>query len=254
MEIGSAFFKINIYTSEPLLNIFFMKKLISSMLALFLTFGAFSQTEKGSKLFGVSFGSLSYTSSDSKTTYSNTATEYMSDGSSFSVSLNPNMAWFVKDNLAVGAGLSLSLYTSKSESSNTSSSTVTESKYNSPSVYIGPFARYYFGEGTTGKPFAQVNFQYGISGGKSESDNGSNSSETQTHPKYDWNTGLQVGYEHFLSPYLGCYASVGINYGQSKTDYEYKPSTGTGYDYSSEYNRLYFPINFGLQIHFPAKK
>lgn len=213
-------------------------------------FIANAQTKKGDKMVGVSFGSVSYTNSDSKTTYSNTPTIYNSDGSSFSISVNPNVAWFIQDNLAVGGGVSVSFYTSKSNSSNTSSTTTSESKYNQPSVYIGPLARYYFGGSSKGMPFAQLNIQYGISGGKSESKTSTGaSSETTTKPKGDWNAGLSFGYEHFITSNVGFFGSIGFNYGKSKTMYEYRPSTGTGYDYTSEYSRFYIPVNVGLQVH-----
>jgi len=214
-----------------------------------------AQTKKGDKLVGVSFGSISYTNSDSKTTYSNTPTVYNSDGNSFSISVNPNVAWFVKDNLAIGGGVSVSFYTSKSNSSNTSSTTTSESKSTQPSFYIGPLARYYFGGSPKGMPFVQANLQYGISGGKSESKTSTGaSSETTTHPKGDWNAGAAFGYEHFVTPNVGIFGSIGFNYGKSKTKYEYRPSTGTGYDYTSEYSRFYIPVNVGIQVHILGKK
>lgn len=210
---------------------------------------------KGAKLVGVGFGGLSYTNSESKTSYSNTPTVYKSDGNSFSISVNPSFAWFVQDKLAVGASVSLSFYNSKSNSSNTSSTSTTESKYNQPSFYIGPFARLYFGGSAKGMPFVQANAQYGVYGGSSKSTSSSgSSSETTTKPKGDWNAGASFGYEHFISDYVGFYGSIGFNYGSSKTDYEYKPSTGTGYTYTSEYNRWYIPVNVGLQVHIPKKK
>lgn len=214
-----------------------------------------AQTKKGDMLVGTSFGSMSFTSSKSSTTYSNTPTEYNSDGNSFSISLNPNIAWFIQDNLAVGGGVSLSFYNSKSDSSNTSSTTTSTSKYNQPSFYIGPFARYYFGGSEKGMPFTQLSLQYGISGGKSDSSSSSGAtSTTTTKPKGDWNAGLNFGYEHFISKYVGIFGMIGVNYGKSKTSYEYRPSTGTGYDYTSEYNRWYVPVNFGIQVHIPSGK
>ena len=103
-------------------------------------------------------------------------------------------------------------------------------------------------------PFAQVNFQIGIYGGKSESKTSTgSSSETTTKPKGDWNTGVSFGYEHFITPNVGFYGSIGFNYGKSKTMYEYRPSTGTGYDYTSEYSRFYIPVNVGLQVHILGK-
>ncbi|MBL0144650.1 MAG: hypothetical protein IPP48_01690 [Chitinophagaceae bacterium] len=218
-------------------------KQITFFIACFLgMFSAVAQNQKGSKLIGVGLGSISYTNSESKTSYSNTPTVYKSDGNSFSISVNPNVAWFVQDNLAVGGGVSISFYTSTSKSSNTGSTTTSESKSTQPSVYIGPYARYYFGGSSKGMPFAQANFQIGIYGGKSTSSSSSgSSSETTTKPKGDWNGGLTFGYEHFISSYVGFYGSLGINYGKSKTTYEYRPSTGTGYDYTSEYSRFYIP-------------
>ncbi len=233
-----------------------MKKVFFAALCMAVSTLTFAQVEKGAKLIGVSFGSLSYTDSKSTTTYSNTPTVYSSDGNSFSISVNPNVAWFVKERLAVGGGVSLSFYTSKSNSSNTASTTTSESKSTQPSFYIGPFARYYFKGSSKGLPFAQINFQYGIYGGKSKSSTSTgSSSETTTKPKGDWNAGATFGYEHFISKHLGCYASIGFNYGKSKTMYEYRPSTGTGYDYTSEYSRFYIPVNVGIQVHLsPAGK
>ena len=209
---------------------------------------------KGAKMVGVGIGSISYTNSDSKTSYSNTPTVYNSEGNSFSISVNPNVAWFVQDRLAVGGGVSVSFYQSKSKSSNTGSSSTSESTSTQPSFYIGPLARYYFGGSEKGMPFAQANVQYGVYGGKSESKTSSGaSSETKTKPKGDWNAGLSFGYEHFITPNVGFYGSIGFNYGKSKTQYEYRPSTGTGYDYTSEYSRFYIPVNVGLQVHILSK-
>lgn len=232
-----------------------MKRMSIVLILSASSFAAFSQVKKGDKLVGVSFGSISYTNSDSKTTYSNTPTEYNSDGNSFSVSINPNVAWFVQDRLAIGGGVSVSFYTSKSNSSNTGSTTTSESKSTQPSFYIGPLARYYFGGSPKGMPFAQANIQWGISGGTSESSTSTGaSSETKTKPKGDWNAGAAFGYEHFITPNIGLFGSIGFNYGKSKTEYEYRPSTGNGYDYTSEYSRFYIPVNVGLQVHILGKK
>lgn len=232
-----------------------MKKFILSFVAFVAVLSVAAQTEKGSKLVGVSLGSISYTNSKSTTEYSNTTTVYNSDGNSFSISANPNYAWFIKDNLALGGGFSVSMYVSKSNSSNTASTTTSESKYNQPSVYVGPFVRYYLSGSKSGKPFMQANFQFGIAGGKSTSKTSTGaSSETTTKPKGDWNAGATFGYEHFLSSYCGVFFSFGVNYGHSKTAYDYAPSTGTGYTYTSTYKRWYTPVNFGFQLHLPAKK
>lgn len=231
-----------------------MKKFILFAAAIISIVAVQAQTKKGDKMVGVGIGSISYTSSDSKTSYSNTPTIYESDGNSFSISVNPNVAWFVNDNLAIGGGISVSFYSSKSTSSNTGSTTTSESKSTQPSFYIGPLARYYFGGSPKGMPFVQANFQFGIYGGKSESKTSTgSSSETTTKPKGDWNAGASFGYEHFITPNVGLYGSIGFNYGSSKTEYQYRPSGSTGYDYTSEYSRFYIPVNVGLQIHILGK-
>lgn len=231
-----------------------MKKTILFALFLYAVCSTgFAQLKKGNKLVGVGLVSISYTNSKSKTTYSNTSTVYNSDGSSFSISVNPNVALFIKDNLAIGGGVSLSFYTSKSNSSNTSSTTTSESKSTQPEFYIGPLARYYFGVSEKGAPFIQANFQIGIALGNSKSSTSTGaSSETKTKPKGDWNAGLAIGYEHFITPAIGLYGSIGFNYGKSTTEYEYRPSTSTGYDYKSSYSRFYIPVNLGLQVHIPG--
>lgn len=215
----------------------------------------FAQVEKGSKLLGVSFGSISFTNSDNKTTYSNTPVIYKSTGNSASIYVNPNIAWFLANKIAVGGSVSVGFYTSKSTSSNSGSSSSTENTSKQPSVYLGPFARFYFGGSSKGMPFAQVNLNIGVSGGnsKSVSSTGS-SSETKTIPKSDYNAGVTFGYEHFISKYVGLYGSFGLNYGKTKTSYEYRPSSGNGYDYTSEYSRFYIPVNVGLQVHIPRGK
>lgn len=231
-----------------------MKKNFLLLACIALSSTLFAQTEKGTRLIGVGIGSISYTNSDSKTTYSNTPTVYKSEGNSFSISVNPNIGWFIQDNLALGGGVSLSFYKSKSTSSNTGSATTSTSESTQPSVYLSPFARYYFGGSKAGMPFAHLSFQYGIYGGNSTSKTSTgSSSETTTKPKGDWNTGIQLGYEHFVNTHIGFYGSIGFNYGKSKTIYEYRPSTGTGYDYTSEYSRFYIPVNVGLQVHLAPK-
>ncbi len=230
-----------------------MKRAILVALLIACPVIASAQAKKGDVIIGTGLGSVSGTSSTSTTTYTNTPTEYKSTGTSFSISLNPYMGWCLQDNLAVGASVSVSYYTSESKSSNTSSTTTSTSDYAQPSFYLGPFARYYFGSGDKGRTFVHVNAQYGIATGDSKSETSTGASSKTTYkPKGDWNAGVAVGYEAFLSQWVGLYGSVGVNYGSSKTTYEYRPSTSAGYDYTSEYTRTYYPVNVGIQVHLPG--
>ncbi len=232
-----------------------MKKILTFAASFSVLMLANAQTQKGCKLIGTSLGSMSMTNSESTTTYSNTPTVYKSTGRSVNLSINPTIAWFVADNIAIGGYVGFSLYHSSSKSSNTSSTTTSTNTYNNPSFYLGPMARFYFGGGEKGKPFAEVGVQSGVYGGKSKSETSTGaSSQTTTIPKFDRSAVLRLGFEHFFSSWVGMFGSIGLQFSSSETKYEYRPSTGTGYDYTSSYKNIYTPITLGLQIHCPGKK
>lgn len=231
-----------------------MKKIILLCLLTTTVSALNAQTLKGDWLLGASLGNINYTSSKSSTTYSNTPTVYDSKGNATSLSIYPTIGYFIRKNHAIGAYLSIGKYLSKSTSSNTSSTTTSESKYNQPSFYLGPFWRAYFGSNEKTLPFAQIGAQFGSSGGYSKSTTSTGaSSETTTNPVNDWNVGAMLGFEYFLTKNIGLMMSAGANYSDTKTKYFYRPSTGTGYDYTSSYKRTYFNFNIGLQIHLLSK-
>lgn len=231
------------------------KRILTMTLFLFTTFAISAQTEKGNKLVGVSFGSIGFANSDSKTSYSNSSTAYKSKENLFSVAVNPNVAWFVADNLAIGGLFQLSFSKSTTKNSNTGSVNTSEYNVAEPSFYIGPYLRYYIGNNKQGKLFSQVNASWGVfaKNSRNSSSTGS-SSETESKPKADWNTGLAIGYEYFINKYLGCAVSAGFVYSKQKIEYEYKPSTGTGYSYTTDYSSIRIPVNIGIQVHIPQSK
>jgi hypothetical protein len=231
-----------------------MKKISIISVLLFSSVLTFSQVQKGSMLVGTSIGSIGYNSSDSKTSYSNTTTTYDSKGTSASINVGPSVAWFIQDNLALGGEISLSFYSSSSKSSNSVSTATSKYTSTQPSFYIGPMARYYFGGSDKGKPFAELDLAYQFYGGKSKSSSSSgSSSETLTKPKGDYRVGIAFGYEHFITQNVGIFATIGVSYYKDKTDYEYTPSTGTGYTYTSDYSGFNIPVSLGLQVHILGK-
>ncbi len=229
-----------------------MKK-ITLILTLLAASFSNAQISKGSKLIGTSFASLSIGGSNSETTYSNTPTVYKSDGNSFSFSINPYMGFFVADGFVIGGQVYASFYSSKSDSSNSSSTTTSESKSTQPSFGVGPFARYYFVKGQKMSPYAELAGGVDFNSGKSKTTSSTGSfSETTTKPYTSFNAGPKFGFEYFISDYVGINVYAGFNYSVSKVTYEYRPSTGTGYDYTNDYKRWYVPVGFGLQIHLPS--
>lgn len=229
--------------------------LLTTILSLLAFFNATAQTEKGSKLLGASIATISNNRSESTTTYSNTPTVYSSTSKSFNISLNPNIGFFVMDNFAIGAGVSLGMYKSESKSSNSSSSSTSTYTSKNPSFGITPFARYYLSKSTTGKPFVELAIMGNRYGGLSTSKNsGGSSSETKTTPKFDRGAAFRIGYEHFLNNSIGIFGSIGVQFTASENDYKYSPSTGNGYTYTQTYKSWYTPINFGFQMHLVKPK
>jgi hypothetical protein len=225
-----------------------MKRTLSFLLLAGCALAVNAQTLRGTWLVDCCFGGLKYSSSNSRTSYSNSDVIENNDRSKFGININPGAAWFVRDNLAIGGGIKLGYSSDNSDISNTGNTFTSSSSATMPSFYIGPMARYYFGGNDHGKLFTQFDFQYGISSEKDKDKNNFNS-ETTSSSKNNWKTGLSIGYEYFFNPNVGIYGSLGVNYSQGKTEYDYMPSIGTGYTETVNYSRLHIPVQVGLQVH-----
>ncbi len=203
---------------------------------------------------GVYLGSLGYNSNTGSTSYTNTPTVNNSKNSSLSFDVGPDVMWFIQNNLAVGGTFGINFYSSTSKNSNTNSSITSESKYNSPYISIGPKARYYFGGSKTGMPYAEVSLGVSISPSKSKNTNSSGTSyEYTSKGNPNFRAAFNLGYEHFVSKAIGLYGSIGYSYSQNKSTTDYKPSTGTGYSYTTDYKYSSVPVRIGLNIHLTAK-
>lgn len=118
-----------------------MKKTILFITILFLTISIKAQTTKGNWMFGGS-GDYIKTSTNSKST--SVTSEYST------ITINPSMAYFLKDNWAVGGNLDYRNYNS-------------DYFGNSNSYGLGLLTRYYFLKPTKiYNFFAQANFIYTI--------------------------------------------------------------------------------------------
>lgn len=129
-------------------------------------------------------------------------------GSSTNVSFYPRAGYFVVDNLAVG----LSIYVDYSSTSNNGGST---------SLGVGPFVRYYFGDGKL-KPLLEANFNYihgsykYFNGQTTESDSYTNASLKGGVAYFiSDNVSIDgiVGYTRDLQSGMGNLGSIGISFG-----------------------------------------
>jgi hypothetical protein len=173
-----------------------MKKIITVLAFALICSGAFAQFNQGRYLVGGSLG-FSTTTSKSKT---DNSTNTQSHSTSFF--LSPNVGYFVIDNLAVGAGLGLSVGTSKGDGNNTSKNTST-------SVTLSPFVRYYLDQGI----FFQGQVGFGSSSNKYK-ETGSNTTITTKNGVFNW--ALAAGYAYFLNDFVAVEPMVGFRSQSSK--------------------------------------
>lgn len=232
-----------------------MKNKMLTLVFCLCSLSAFSQVKKGTMLADVSLGGMSFNSDNGKTSYSNDPDVSMNKGTYLSIGVYPTIGYFIADGLAIGSSVNIYFSSSNDTYSYSGSSITYESKSTQPSFSIGPYARYYFGGNDNGKLFAQAKVGFGMSTSKSSSStSGVSTSESKSNPNGgNWDAGLSIGYEHFFGEYLGLFGSLGVTYNKFKTEYEYTPSSGTGYSYTSETSRIYVPLNFGLLVHIPSK-
>lgn len=184
-----------------------MKKIILSALVLLMV-GTVSQaqTEKGYYLIG---GNIT-----------NLGGSFQKGSSSFNFSLTPKVAWFIKDNIAVGGQVDLGLTTSKDAG--------TLFSYN-----VGPLARYYFGgqaieEVRKTRFFAEANVGFG----------GENNSKSGVSTN-GFVAGIGPGLAYFLNENIALEALAKFNLktGFGNSAVAFNPQIGVGF-----------------QIHLPSAK
>jgi hypothetical protein len=169
--------------------------LLSLLIAFLLSFACEAQTQKGAIMIGGSGG--------------------VGFKDAFSISLNPNLGFFVTNDFAIGAGVPLQFYKQKD--------------YNSVSGGLQPFARYYFGKPAATRLFAQANGMYHLSRSKGGSPNDPNKINTYSQNSF----GGGLGLVHFVIEQVGLEAKLSYTNGQMFPAYR-----GGG-----------FGLNFGIQVH-----
>ncbi len=238
-----------------------MKKISICALALLTAFTMQAQNKKGNLLAGVNFGGSGISFGNSETSYSYIpSTLFKQKNNSFSLSINPNIGFYISDNFVVGGNITINPYTYKYDNSNTGSTTTSQSKYHAIYLGIGPYGRFYFGDNKgKGMPFLQVNTGINfVPGYKYDytTSTGSNDYTEKYNSYTSWNAEAQLGYEHFINEIIGIQYALGYSYRYYKytTSVDFVSSGLT--DYASSYKNNSGSINFtvGLAIHLSCKK
>ena len=184
-----------------------MKKFFTSAIALlFFTIASNAQLQKGNVLVGGDLANFNLG---------------LDKGSYFSLDISPKAAWFIQDNVAVGAYVNLGLITAKN--SNTSTT-----------YGVGALARYYFGPN-------QVNTESVLKHTRTfvEGNVGIEGSNVSHGPSTNGlGLGVGPGIAYFITPNIGL-----------ETLLKYNGIVGFGSDVST--NKL--SLNVGFQIYLPGK-
>lgn len=218
---------------------------------------AFSQNKKGNWLFGTYIGGVSLGFGNSESNYPPSTALYKYKSSSFDIGVGPDIGYYLTDTLVLGAFLDLYFYSATSDSSYTGSTATGTDKYSYVGTNIGPFVRLYFGD-NNGKGMPYVQFNAGIALYPLYSGTYTPSSGSAYTYKYDsyssWNVGLQIGYEHYLNPFIGLQYYVGYSFSHYKYTTAYDYATGTDYTYTSSNGSHGIDFGVGLQIHLGGSK
>jgi hypothetical protein len=186
--------------------------LLSLSFLLFFSLSTWAQTQKGSKLLG---GSVS---------------GFLQRNNSFSISLSPQIGYFVINNLALGTGVTLSYFKSSFDDNTTGVS------YRSRTTKAGisPFVRYYFGKSASTRLFTHASVDLWRSW--------SNSSISRRELQIDVNNystlRAGVGVVHFITNQVGLEALL-----------SYTPSKNS----TNERNGS-LAISVGLQFYLPVSE
>jgi hypothetical protein len=215
-----------------------MKNQILTILFTLLIFSAQAQTEQGKFIVG---GNAGFSFSKDKQKVGNTATDRWKHTNIY---LTPNVGYFVIANFAIGAKLDLSSNTSRlNDGLNLAGGRKADSKNNTTSFSLGPWARYYFPVGTKAALFGDANVGIGVSRYKYRTVNGSGNVVTITQPSSTATEfSIGPGYTYFITNNVGIEGLLQYKFYRSAYS-----DDGTDVKTVNTNSGLYF--NIGLQVY-----
>lgn len=205
-----------------------MKKLILSIVTLAaISFSSNAQTEKGKFIVG---GTASYqsTKSDADNAKANE-----------SLSLVPNLGYFVSDNFAIGTGLGY----------NYSKTAVASPTGKEEAIIVSPFGRYYMGLSDQFKFFGQVSVPMAFGATNSTDANGDVIDKTGTSTSVG--VAVSPGFAYFPTKKIGLeFALTGVSYNSyTVKDANENEIKGAGREDFS-FGTNFFTPKIGIQFHF----
>jgi opacity protein-like surface antigen len=165
-----------------------MKRLVFTALVILTAFGAHAQFEQGTMMVGGNFN-VRFNGDKVKSGSTTTTIDHYT-----SISIGPQFGYFIIDNLAAGAGLTINSYSVTYENSNDKSS--------GSSVVFSPFVRYYLSQG--------IFFQGRLdAGSQKDKDRVGNTTTTVSHGLSGW--ALGAGYAWFITDNVALEPQIGYS-------------------------------------------
>jgi hypothetical protein len=232
-----------------------------------MNIAAQSQLKKGMRMAGVSIGSLYFNTGETDYSDPNIQGTYTSQNRNFGVSFSPSFGWFITDNTAIGAQISLN-YRRQKISDVSAGTTFRKNTSNFFDLGIGGFARNYFSSSGTWKPFGQFSLNFGLSSsnhdGFSYSGNDKSTSEGKSSGDFFANAALSAGLTKMLNANTGLDVFIGYNYSYSKNTYKTTTWIDVGNngtidqtaisEPTAKFTNHGFAIGIGFQIFLDQKK
>jgi outer membrane protein W len=200
-------------------------KLIALVPAVLITVAVSAQFKKGTRMVGATIGNIFVNSGNSDVSYPNATQGYTSNSTSFGLSLNPSIGWFINERTVIGATLAVNPTKNKTTFEN-GGNTFQKDESTAFNIGIGAFARNYFSTSSSFMPFGQAGFNVGISTQKT---NGffiaaSNAYKSTYDGKSSGgsfaNAALSIGMTKLLNPHIGLDIYAGYNFSYTKNKYK----------------------------------
>jgi hypothetical protein len=246
------------------------KKVFFALITLLTGLAAQSQFKKGDKMVGTTIGSVLYNSGSADISVDQIG-ENKSKITSFNLSINPSIAWFISENTAIGASLNINP-TSNKTTYEQNGSTYQSDQSNNFNIGLGGFVRNYFGSSGNMLPFGQFGFNLGISSLKTEGFLYTGTAPTANKTTYDGsssggffaNASLQAGFTKMMGENAGLDVFIGYNYGYNKNTFNKTTLVDNGNNGSidetrqnkttSKYTNHGFLLGVGFQVFLRGKK
>lgn len=229
-----------------------------------------AQFKKGEMMAGATVGSVIFNSGTADISVAQIGSN-TSKITSYNISINPALGWFISENTAVGASLNINPAGNKTTYEQ-SGSTYQSDKNTNFNIGAGGFVRHYFGASGKLYPFGQLGLNAGISNLKTEGFFYGGSGASAYKTTYDgssnggffFNSTLQAGMTKMVGEHTGLDFYIGYNFSYNKNTFKKTTLRDDGNNGSidsraenettTKFTNNGFLIGVGFQVFLKAKK